>query len=145
MIIEPIYADHAELRGILGEAGLPTGDLGEPARPFFRLADGSQTIGFAGLEAYGENVLLRSIVIVPEARSKGLGRRAIGLLLEQARAAGASCAYLLTIDAVPFFAEMGFQVVARLDAPADILATRQAVLLCPSTKAALMARTIQAA
>ncbi|OHV88697.1 GNAT family N-acetyltransferase [Mesorhizobium sp. ORS 3428] len=141
MIVEPVGANDPELRASLSEAALPTDDLAEPGRAFFRFVDEGSTIGFGGLEAYGENVLLRSIVIVPEARGRGLGRRATGLLLEQARATGARRAYLLTTDAGPFFEALGFRTVARENAPADILATRQAVSLCPST-AALMARPI---
>ncbi|MDX8502015.1 arsenic resistance N-acetyltransferase ArsN2 [Mesorhizobium sp. VK4C] len=143
MIIEPIDASDPELCALLGKAALPTDDLGEPGRAFFRFVDGGRTIGFGGLEAYGDNILLRSIVIVPEARGKGLGRRATTLLLEQARAAGARRAYLLTTDAGPFFEALGFEAIARANAPADILATRQAASLCPST-AALMTRPIEA-
>ncbi|AZO32296.1 arsenic resistance N-acetyltransferase ArsN2 [Mesorhizobium sp. M1B.F.Ca.ET.045.04.1.1] len=141
MIVEAIEANNPELRLALGGAATPVDDLDDAHRTFFRFVDEGQTIGFAGLETYGPNALLRSLVILPEARSIGLGRRATGLLLEQARAAGAAHAYLLTIDAVPFFADMGFEVVVRLDAPAEILATRQAESLCSST-AVLMARPI---
>lgn len=141
MITEPIDANDPELRAILGQAALPTDDLGEPGRAFFRFADADRTVGFGGLEGSGGNVLLRSIVIVPEMRGKGLGRQATGLLLERARAAGARHAYLLTTDAGPFFKALGFEVIARESAPPEILATRQAASLCPST-AALMARHI---
>ena len=41
----------------------------------------------------------------------------------------------------PFFARAGFQPIERSAAPADILTTRQAASLCPST-AALLARSV---
>jgi N-acetylglutamate synthase-like GNAT family acetyltransferase len=90
-------------------------------------------MGNDSLESCGNDVLLRSIVMHPEARGKGLGRRATFLLLEAARKAGAGRAFLLTTDAKAFFEALGFRAVERTDAPADILATRQAAALCPST------------
>ncbi|UCI06454.1 arsenic resistance N-acetyltransferase ArsN2 [Mesorhizobium sp. B1-1-8] len=141
MIMERIAAGAQELCAALDLAALPSDDLGEPGGAFFRFADGGETVGFGGLERCGDDVLLRSIVIMPEARGKGLGRRAVSLLFEQARADGARHAYLLTTDAAPFFARLGFEPIARQSAPADILATRQAASLCPST-ATLMARLL---
>lgn len=142
MMVEPIPGDASDLHAALRASSLPLDDLGEPGRTFFRFSDASQTIGFGGFELYGENVLLRSIVMLPEARGKGWGRTATDLLLEQANNAGAHTAYLLTTDAAPFFERSGFQRIERSAAPADILATRQAASLCPST-AALLARSIQ--
>jgi N-acetylglutamate synthase-like GNAT family acetyltransferase len=133
MIAVPIPASTPELRAALDEAALPSDDLAEPGRSFFRFDDGGEAIGFGGFESCGNDVLLRSIVMLPEARAKGLGRRATHLLLEESRKAGARRAFLLTTDAKAFFEELGFRLVERADAPADILATRQAASLCPST------------
>ena len=57
--------------------------------------------------------------------------------------AGANTAYLLTTDAVQFFERMGFRRIERSAAPADILSTRQAALLCPSTAALMARRTLR--
>jgi N-acetylglutamate synthase-like GNAT family acetyltransferase len=142
MIAVPIAASAPELRAALDAAALPSDDLAEPGRTFFRFDDEGETIGFGGLESCGEDVLLRSIVMLPAARGKGLGRRATSLLIEESRKAGARRAFLLTTDAKAFFEALGFRSVERVDAPASILATRQAASLCPST-APLLALTLR--
>lgn len=141
MIAVPIAGSAPELPAALDAAALPFDDLAEPGRTFFRFDDAGETIGFGGLESCGNDVLLRSIVMLPQARGKGLGRRATFLLLEEARKAGARRAFLLTTNAKAFFEGLGFRPVERANAPTGILATRQAASLCPST-APLLALTL---
>ncbi len=142
MIAEPVAGDAPDLRAALMAANLPADDLAEPGHAFFRFTDAGRTLGFGGFELLGENALLRSVVVLPEARGKGRGTAAVGLLMQRACVAGARTAYLLTTDAAPFFARLGFRPIERVVAPAGILATRQAASLCPST-GALLARPIQ--
>ncbi|MEF2162655.1 arsenic resistance N-acetyltransferase ArsN2, partial [Pseudomonas aeruginosa] len=130
-----IFGDAPDLRAALTAANLPVDDLTEPGRAFFRFADAGRIFGFGGFELYGENALLRSIVVLPEARGKGQGKAATDLLIQQTAAAGARTAYLLTTNAAPFFERNGFRPIDRSAAPADILTTRQAASLCPSTAA----------
>lgn len=131
-----------ELNAALALAKLPTDDLTAPGRTFYRLSDGTRTVGFGGYELYGAHALLRSLVISPEARGRGLGRAATTQLLRQAAREGARHVYLLTDSAETFFAAQGFQRLERTAAPEAILTTRQAAHLCPSS-AALMMHTIQ--
>ena len=141
MMVEAINGDASDLRLALASSHLPVDDLCEAGRSFFRLVEGGQTVGFGGFELYGDHVLLRSIVVLPHMRGKGQGKAATELLVSKARDAGGRTAYLLTTDAAPFFERVGFVTIERGNAPADILATKQAASLCPST-AALLARTI---
>ncbi|MEO5757276.1 MAG: arsenic resistance N-acetyltransferase ArsN2 [Mesorhizobium sp.] len=141
MIIEPLDGNSAELAAALLAAGLPADDVSDAGRRFFRFSEDGRTVGFGGYELYGADVLVRSLVMLPQTRGQGQGTVATNLLLEQAVQAGASTAYLLTTDAARFFQRLGFRPVDRQTAPAAILATRQAALLCPST-AALMARPL---
>jgi arsenate reductase len=141
MIDEPIAAGANELRAALTAENLPVDDLEGEQRLFFRFSENGSTVGFGGFELHGDNVLLRSIVILPQARSRGLGRATTERLLRRAFDAGARNAYLLTTSAAPFFERNGFRPIDRRDAPADILATRQAASLCPSS-ATLMVRSI---
>ena len=71
-----------------------------------------------GVEIYGDCAVIRSIVVAPEGRGLGLGRRAAELLMEQGRERGASEFYLFTMDAWPFWQHLGFADVA-LDEWAD--------------------------
>jgi arsenate reductase len=121
---------------------LPVGDVEEPNRTFFVYRTlGGVVVGFAGYELYGADVFLRSIVVAPEARSKGIGRNLLPLLLYRAFRQGAREAWLLTMHAAGYFEKTGFKRRARDEAPPAILETRQAKSLCPSG-AILMSKEI---
>lgn len=135
-----VAAEAAELHAALEGAELPTEDLSEEGRLFFRFEHGGETVGYGGLELYGEDALLRSVVVLPHARGKGLGRSLTEGVLDRARAAGAQRAFLLTTTAEDFFAHLGFAVIDRAVAPASILDTRQAKTICSS--AALLMRPL---
>lgn len=137
---EPLLGtgDLVELDRALAAAGLPTDDLAAPGRRFFRFRDASGgTVGYAGLESLGDGAaLLRSLVVAdPARRGRGLGRRIAEMTL--ARADGET--WLLTTDAAPFFARLGFAPAPREAAPDALRGTRQFSGLCPAS-AVLMRR-----
>ncbi|MBB2752456.1 UNVERIFIED_ORG: N-acetylglutamate synthase-like GNAT family acetyltransferase [Rhizobium aethiopicum] len=138
----PIAGHEGELRSALESADLPTDDIDETGRTFFRIAQGDDTVGYCGYELYGDSVLLRSVVITPANRHKGLGRGATDLLIRRAYAEGARTAYLLTTNAAPFFETLGFTPIDRARAPIAIMQTRQAISLCPAS-AILLAKTLE--
>lgn len=135
-----IAADTPEFVAALKAADLPTEDLGDAGRAFFAFEDAGQPVGFGGYEQYGANVLLRSVVVLPEARGRGYGRAVTQAVLRRARDAGATTAYLLTTTAEGFFEHDGFTRIDRAAAPASILATKQATTICSA--AALLTRPI---
>jgi N-acetylglutamate synthase-like GNAT family acetyltransferase len=137
-MIEEVDSNSLELYAALRAAGLPIDDLAEEGRRFFRFSEGGHSLGFGGYELYDTKVLLRSIVILPNARGRGQGKAVTSLLLDHARREGAREAYLLTTDAASFFQALGFQIIDRESAPASILATRQAAALCPATATLMM-------
>jgi N-acetylglutamate synthase-like GNAT family acetyltransferase len=132
-------ADLSDLSRALAEASLPADDLAEPGRQFFRFERGGELVGFGGLERYGSDALLRSVVVLPQHRSRGEGKAITANLLAAAQEAGAGQAYLLTTTAEGFFKSLGFAVVPRDDAPPAILGTYQATTTCSS--AALLRRS----
>jgi N-acetylglutamate synthase-like GNAT family acetyltransferase len=138
-----IPADAADLKAALEAASLPTGDLTEGGRRFFRCEDDGRVVGYGGYELYGEHALLRSVVVLPESRGRGYGRQVAEGVLEHARQAGARNAFLLTTSAEAFFEHAGFRRIERASAPASILATRQAATICST--AALLTRPIESA
>ena len=89
----------------------------------------------------GQNVLVRSLVVLPQARHRGIGGGMLALLLRRAFDEGGREAWLLTTTAAPFFERAGFKPMERTSAPASVLATRQAANLCPAS-AALLRRSI---
>jgi N-acetylglutamate synthase-like GNAT family acetyltransferase len=135
-----VAPDAAELVAALEAAHLPTEDLGDEGRAFFAFEEAGRSIGFGGFELYGEDVLLRSVVVLPEVRGQGFGRAVTEAVLARAHQAGARRAYLLTTTAESFFAHEGFSSIDRTDAPASILATKQATTICST--AALLTRPI---
>jgi N-acetylglutamate synthase-like GNAT family acetyltransferase len=71
-----------------------------------------EILGCGGQEMYGTSAVIRSVVVSPQAQGTGLGGRIARLLLERAREAGASDAYLFTMDAWEFWKHLGFADVA---------------------------------
>jgi len=139
----PISGDDPALAAALAEAGLPIDDLAEPGRVFFAFSTLSgRPVGHAGLEIHGEEALLRSLVVRPEARGAGFGGAIVARQLHRAHDFGARRAWVLTTTVGDWLERKGFTRVARETAPAAILATRQARSLCPSS-AVLLTRTIR--
>lgn len=70
--LEP--AELAGLAWFLNAASLPSADLADPGRLFFRF-EADSLVGYGGLEGEGADRLLRSIVILADRRGHGLGGR----------------------------------------------------------------------
>ena len=126
-------ADLDELAKALSVAGLPTADLGEPGRAFFRFREDASLIGFGGLEGEGADRLLRSLVVMPDRRGSGLGRAMLLLLEGEARRIGVDRLHLLTNTAAPFFRTNGYSDADRRSAPVLIAASREFTALCPAS------------
>lgn len=140
LTLEAIDGNAIDLKTALDAARLPTDDLQEPGRSFFRIKRGEATVGFGGYELHAEDALLRSLVIAPDLRGRGAGRYAAKLILKRASEDGARSAYLLTESAAPFFEKVGFTRIERADAPASIRETRQAASICSSSAAMMTMR-----
>jgi N-acetylglutamate synthase-like GNAT family acetyltransferase len=138
--LEAIPPDLPDFVAALEAEDLPTDDLADSGRAFFRFIREGNTVGFGGFELNGEHALLRSIVVLPQARGRGMGRLATEILLRRAAELGVTNAYLLTTSSAAFFETSGFLRIPREEAPAEILATRQASSLCPSTAVLMMRR-----
>ena len=139
--VHRIAPDDPDLVAALSAEKLPTDDLMEAGRLFFRFEENGVLLGFGGLELVGDNALLRSIVVPPRSRGHGAGKHITGQLLDQAAERGITEIYLLTTSAAGFFEAAGFRRIQREAAPAQILATRQASSLCPAN-AVLLKRSL---
>jgi amino-acid N-acetyltransferase len=107
---------------------------------FFVEDDGGRVVGAVGLELYGEDALLRSIVVAGSARGAGLGSTLTRRALDEARARGVRAVYLLTTTAEAFFPRFGFERTAREDMPEGLQASRELRGACPSTAVAMRLR-----
>jgi amino-acid N-acetyltransferase len=126
------------LVGTLAAAGLPFEDVFEQDRTFFRVEDDAGLIGFGGWEGVGSDRLLRSLVVAPPRRGKGLGRTAVALIEAEARSAGTERLHLLTTTAAPFFRALGYRDAERAGAPGTIRGSREFSSLCPASAAYLV-------
>jgi len=133
--------DFRRLAALLDDERLPSADLHQPDVRLFAFRDGEATVGYAGLELYGGDALLRSVVVDPARRRRGSGQAIVAATLAEARRLGATRAFLLTTIAKDYFVRLGFAAIDRAAAPAAIVATRQAAGLCPTT-APLMVKAL---
>lgn len=109
-----------EIRQLLKNAGLPFDDIADPGRRFYRLELSGAPVGWAGLEPYGADALLRSVVVLDQVRGQQHGRLLVSAVAHEARHPGAERLCLLTTTAAGFFAKLGFDTVRRDTAPAAV-------------------------
>lgn len=121
---------------LLEGAGLPTQDItDELLEHFFVAGDPSSPLGIVGLELSPPHSLLRSLAVVADARTRGIGSRLLEHAEEQARAHGVRSIYLLTTTAEPFFSARGYQRADRGSAPLSIRSSAEFASLCPASAA----------
>jgi N-acetylglutamate synthase-like GNAT family acetyltransferase len=114
------------LKAALVKAGLPADDLGNPAHLYWRFETYEDVpVGFGGLELYGEDALLRSVVTLPPLRQIGMGRAIVSALEVEARANQCRTIYLLTAADRDFFARLGYEACARNTMPPAVRASEQ--------------------
>ncbi len=106
-------ADLPKILELLRQAGLVVAGVPEHLHAFVVAEDGGKIVGSAGLEAYGDTALLRSVAVAPEHRGRGVGRRLVESALTEARHRRLREVVLLTETAAPFFRRLGFQEVER--------------------------------
>jgi len=130
--LEQITGSDADLKAALTDAHLPTDDIEDAGRTFFKAlsADG-QIVGFSGVERCDGDYLLRSVVVHPDRRGTGLGKAVVEVTV--ASLDPRSGVFLATTSAASFFARLGFSEVQRDSVPAAVLATRQLSSICPSS------------
>ncbi|MGX1587951.1 arsenic resistance N-acetyltransferase ArsN2 [Brevundimonas diminuta] len=124
-----------DLIAALEADGLPTDDLHEPGRRFYRFEDDAGLVGYGGLEQVGPDVLIRSMVIVDDRRDGGHGSAILSWLEKEAAQGKATGLYLLTTSAADFFLRHGYSVASRSSAPTAIATSRQFSALCPASAA----------
>ncbi|MBX9898219.1 MAG: GNAT family N-acetyltransferase [Qipengyuania sp.] len=134
VIMTPVAADGLpELAASLAPEGLPTSDLAEPGRTFWRFSDDEGLLGFGGIEGSGEERLLRSVVISADRRGNGAGQKIVAAIEAAAVGDGVQRLHLLTTSAASFFHAIGYQDADRGRVPPEIASTAQFASLCPAS------------
>lgn len=125
---------------LLEATDLPSADVRSKPECFYVARHGSERVGIGGLEHYGPDGLLRSVVIERSKRGRGFGAALCDALEETAAAAGVETLYLLTTTAESFFADRGYVECERAAVPDSIRETTEFADLCPATAACLRKR-----
>jgi amino-acid N-acetyltransferase len=134
----PLFTEVVQL---LEGVALPTADLiDEHMGDFFYAGPANAPVGVVGLQFYGTDALLRSLVVTKAHRTQGLGGRLVEYAEQCARERGAATIYLLTTTAESFFQARGYVVTTRESAPASIRSTPEFAGLCPASSAFLSKR-----
>lgn len=133
-IRESIAADRAAVRVLLATAGLPTADLeSAPGLRFWVADEGGRVVAAVAIEQDGAAALLRSLVVAPSHRDRGLGRALVNTAEKAARAEGIELLVLLTTTAERFFHHLGYSVTDRGYLPDEVKQSAEFRSLCPSS------------
>jgi amino-acid N-acetyltransferase len=125
--------DLPEAIALLAAAQLPSAGVADYFSEFLVARGDGALAGAVGLETYGTNALLRSLVVAPGRRGSGLGAALTERIIAQARERGVRRLYLLTETAPRFFPRFGFRVIAREEAAADVGHSAEFQGACPQT------------
>lgn len=120
-------------RDALKSADLPADDIDLPGRTFFEFTMDGKSVGWGGFETHGADGLLRSMVVEPAYRSKGVGVAVLRVIESKAVEQGIARFHLLTTTASGFFEQQGYAVNQRGSAPPLISQTEQFRGLCPGS------------
>jgi amino-acid N-acetyltransferase len=120
-------SDHGAVSALLAASNLGTLDQSSQFGPQYVVAHDSRgrPVAVAGLEVYRRDALLRSVAVMPQFRSQGLGRQLTQDRLLWAIEHGVSVIYLLTTDASSYWRRHGFSEMSRNEAPLSIRSTSQ--------------------
>lgn len=134
IVLRPVdEATLPALETLLAANGLPTRDVDSKPECFSLAYADDELVGAGGVEAYGPEGLLRSIVVEKSVRGNGYGAAICARLERMARADGVETLYLLTTTAADFFADRGYVEIDRSAVPGSIRETTEFTALCPAT------------
>lgn len=131
--------DEKGILKLLAQAGLPTEDLTRDKLKNFLVAkpEESSLIGAIGVELYGDLGLLRSLIVHPSHRGKGIGKCLTHELESLAKWKGIKRLYLLTTTAADFFTQVGYRMIQRARVPGSIAGTEEFRNICPVSAVSL--------
>ena len=132
--------DFSEAAGLLRDSGLPLDGLEERFTNALVASRGERIVGCVALEVYGDQALLRSLVVAPAHRGNLLGERLTAEALRLASERGVRDVYLLTETAAGFFPRFGFRVEERESAPDALRESVEFRTACPSSAVMMHAR-----
>lgn len=135
-------SDLARVSALLTEAGLPELDSRPNLSNLLVAELGGAVIGAVELQVYARAGLLRSLVVAPDERTRGVGHSLFHALLSRASELGLRDLYLLTETFPEFFDKLGFSALPRDEVPPEMRASPAFREPCPDS-AAFMRLTLE--
>jgi amino-acid N-acetyltransferase len=133
-----VSKDWPAIKRMLLAAGLPLDGAQQHLSHFVVGEVDGKPICAGGLEVYGADALLRSIVVDDESRGKGWGNQLLARLTEHAATLSVTRLYLLTTSAEAYFLRRGFVAVPRPNIPEQLNFSRELQGACPASATAMM-------
>lgn len=127
------YHDLEAIAKLLADNNLPLAGIESAHIRFMVMRDGDAIIAAAAIEGDAPDGLLRSVVVDRAYQQQGLGATLIDRVISEAKEKGYNSLYLLTETASPFFAQLGFEIISREEAPTTIQASGEFENLCPTS------------
>jgi amino-acid N-acetyltransferase len=131
-------ADLGTVATLLQVAKLPTDGLEEQFGEGYAIAESEGVaVGAEGIEVYDGAGLLRSAVVDPSWRGRGVGEALTRDRLAWAATQGLHEVWLLTTTAADYFPRFGFSRAARHEAPPAMQRSREFAEACPASAVAM--------
>ena len=132
--------DWPAIKRMLLAEGLPLDGAQEHLAQFVVGEAGDKLVCAGGLELYGADALLRSLVVDAGSRGKGWAQKILARLMQQALQLDVTDVYLLTTTAETYFLRRGFLAVTRDRIPSQLSRSRQFQGACPASAVAMKIR-----
>ncbi|KIC90928.1 hypothetical protein HY58_07795 [Flavihumibacter sp. ZG627] len=136
-----VPGDYDPVCSLLNSEQLPTSDL-RPDLDHFLIAELNDIpVAVLGLDPYGKDGLLRSMIVKREFRRHGIASKLVTELESYARHQGIEMLYLVTNTAEDYFSRKGFNIITRTDVPDTVAVSAEFNGLCPASST-LMRKSI---
>lgn len=100
-------------------------------------ADGN-LIGVAGLEYYGVSALLRSVAVLDQRRSEGIGQALVERCVAESKRRKVQHLYLLTETAEKYMQRFGFRPIPKGSVDSRLYASEEFKGACPDTAVTML-------
>jgi amino-acid N-acetyltransferase len=120
---------------------LPVEDLPVFFENFLTAIDGDKVIGAVGIELYGVDGLLRSLVVDSSYRNHGIATKLVQAIENQASELQLKNIYLLTETAKEYFDRKGYVVITREDVPEAVKQSSEFSHVCPVSAVVMQKQT----
>jgi amino-acid N-acetyltransferase len=138
MIRPATASDYPKVCQLLQSENLPIIDIPKDLPHFFVKTDSNEIVGAAALELYENAALLRSMIVLPFYRNKGIASELVDELTLEARRKSVRSLFLITNTAEDFFNRKGFRKVEKENVDERVLQSQEFNGLCPESSAVMM-------